>query len=137
MAIPQDEISLLIREWYYAASEGQIENFLDFFVKDERTVYFGTDPYELWYGYDQIRQNFEENFKTYGKWSIMSKNLIVHRTGDTAVFTDEVELAARYKESSFAEDARMTGVLILLDGKWKILQAHFSLGVPTSELLPG
>jgi ketosteroid isomerase-like protein len=137
MAIPKDELSLQIREWYYAASEGQVERFLDFFLKEEETVYFGTDPHELWYGYEQIRQNFEENFKTYGKWSIMSKNLQVFQAGEVAVFTDEVELAARFKESSFAEDARMSGVLIRRDGKWKIIQAHFSLGVPNSELLPG
>ncbi len=137
MAIPKDELSLLIRDWYYAASEGQAEQFLRFFVRDSRTSYFGTDPSEIWYGFEQIKENLEENFRTYGKWNIMSKNLRVHQTGDMAVFTDEVELSARLHESSIAEDARMSGVLVRENGEWKILQAHFSLGIPNSELLPG
>jgi ketosteroid isomerase-like protein len=137
MAIPSDELSLLIREWYYAASEGHVEHFLKFFVRDGRTSYFGTDPSEIWYGFDQIKENLEENFRTYGKWNIMSKNLRVHKTGDMAVFSDEVELSARFQESSIAEDARMSGVLVRENGEWKILQAHFSLGIPNSELLPG
>ena len=137
MGIPNDELSLLIRDWYYAASEGQMENFMNFFLQDDRTTYFGTDPHELWYGIRQVKENVEENFRTYGKWSIMSKNLVVHQFGEVAAFTDEVELAARLRESSIAEDARMSGVLIRKDGQWKIVQAHFSLGVPNTDLLPG
>jgi ketosteroid isomerase-like protein len=137
MVVPKDELSLFIRDWYYTASEGQVEAFLDCFLKDETTTYFGTDPHELWYGFDQIRQNMEENFRTYGKWTIMSKNLRVKRTGDAAIFTDEVELSARYGGSSIAEDGRMSGVLVLQNGKWKIAQVHFSLGIPNQELLPG
>jgi len=137
MAIPRDELSLLIRDWYYAASEGHVEQFLKFFVQDGRTGYFGTDPSEIWYGFDQIKANLGENFRTYGKWNIMSKNLVVHQVGDMAVFTDEVELSARFRESSIAEDARMSGVLVHENGEWKLLQAHFSFGIPNSELLPG
>jgi len=137
MPIPKDELSLLIREWYYAASEGKIEKFLDFFVKDDRATYFGTDPHEVWYGFDQIRANIEENFRTYGSWTIMSKNLQVHQIGDVAFFTDEVELSARLQSSSIAEDARMSGIVIHEKGAWKIVQAHFSFGIPNTDLLPG
>jgi ketosteroid isomerase-like protein len=137
MPIPKDELSLLIREWYYAASEGQIEKFFDFFVQDERATYFGTDPHELWYGFQQIRANVEENFKTYGSWTVMSKNLQVNQVGDVAIFTDEVELSARLQSSSIAEDARMSGVLVREKDGWKILQAHFSFGIPNTDLLPG
>lgn len=137
MVVPKDELAILVREWYYAASEGQVEQFLNFFLKDERTCYFGTDPGELWYGYDQIRANMEENFKQYKKWTIMSKNLVVHQFGEVAVFTDEVELSAHYGDTGIAEESRMTGVLIRHQGEWKILQAHFSLGVTNAELLPG
>lgn len=137
MAIPKDELSLLIRDWYYAASEGQGENFIGVFLQDPATTYFGTDPDEQWYGYDQIREHFEENFRTYGKWNIMSTNLQVHESGDFAYFSDEVELAARYKDSSFAELGRMTGTLLRRNGAWKLVQAHFSLGTPNRELLPG
>ena len=137
MVVPKDELSLLIREWYYAASEGQVDHFMSYFLQDENTTYFGTDPHELWYGYDQIRQNIEENFKTYGKWTIMSKNLRVQQFGDVAVFSDEVELSARYQASSIAEDARMTGILVRRQDTWKILQVHFSLGISNADLLPG
>jgi ketosteroid isomerase-like protein len=137
MVVPKDELSLVVREWYYAASEGQVEQFLSFFLQDASATYFGTDPHELWYGFDQIKENIEENFRMYGKWTVMSKNLQVHRIGDSAVFTDEVELSARYGGSSIAEDARMSGVLVLKEGKWKIAQVHFSLGIPNRDLLPG
>ena len=137
MVIPKDELSVLIRDWYYAASEGQVEKFLGYFLQDVRTTYYGTDPSEIWYGYDQIKVNMEENFRTYGKWTIMSKNLHVHQEGNAAVFTDEVELSARYGGSSIAEDARMSGALIRTNGEWKIVQAHFSFGIPNAELLPG
>jgi ketosteroid isomerase-like protein len=137
MAVPKDELSLLIRDWYYAASEGQVEAFLNCFLKDETTTYFGTDPHEVWYGYDQIKENVEENFRTYGKWSVMSKNLQVHQVGDAAYFTDEVELSARFGSSSIAEDGRMSGILVLKNGQWKIAQVHFSFGISNQELLPG
>jgi len=137
MVVPKDELALLIREWYYAASEGKVEAFLGYFAKSESTTYIGTDPNEIWYGYDQIKENVEENFRTYGKWTVMSKNLQVHKIGDAAIFTDEVELSARYGGSSIADDARMSGVLVLQGANWKITQVHFSFGIPNRELLPG
>jgi ketosteroid isomerase-like protein len=137
MVVPKDELSLIIREWYYAASEGKVESFLSFFHQNESTTYIGTDPHELWYGFDQIKENVEENFRRYGKWTVMSKNLQVHRVGDAAVFTDEVELSARYGGSSIAEDARMSGILTMQNGTWKILHVHFSFGISNQELLPG
>jgi ketosteroid isomerase-like protein len=137
MVVPKDELSLFIRDWYYAASEGQVDVFLSRFLQDDSTTYFGTDPHELWYGYEQIKENIQENFRTYGKWTVMSKNLQVHRVGDAALFTDEVELAARFGGSSIAEDARMSGVLVKKEGEWKIAQVHFSLGIPNRDLLPG
>lgn len=136
MVVPKDELSLLIRDWYYAASEAQQEAFLDFFLDSEETVYLGSDPQELWYGITEIRANFLENFKTYGKWTIMSKNLMVRQEGEVAFFTDEVEFSARLGGSSIAEDARMSGVLVKKDGKWKIAQAHLSFGIPNRQLLP-
>jgi ketosteroid isomerase-like protein len=135
--IPKDELSTLIRDWYYSASEGKMDQFLSFFAQDERAVYFGTDPDEQWYGSEQIRSFFEDLFRTYGKWTIMSKKLVVQQLGEGAIFSDEVELSARYGESSIAQDARMTGALIRQNGQWKVIQAHFSFGVPNSELLPG
>ncbi len=135
--IPKDELSTLIRDWYYSASEGQAEKFLAYFVQDSRTVYFGTDPDEQWYGYDQIGSFFEDLFRTYGKWSIMSKKLVIHQVGDVALFSDEVELCATYGASSIAQDGRMTGALLRQNGQWRIVQAHFSFGTPSSELLPG
>jgi len=137
MVVPKDELSLLIREWYYAASEGNVDAFLNYFVKDDSATYIGTDPSEVWYGYEQIKENVEENFKTYGKWTVMSKNLQVYKHGDTAYFTDEVELSARFGGSSIADDARMSGVLVFQNGAWKIAQVHFSFGIPNQELLPG
>jgi len=135
--IPKDEMSAVIREWYYSASEGQADKFLSFFSQDSRTVYFGTDPEEQWYGYDQIKSFFTDLFRTYGKWAIMSKNLNVHQFGDVVLFNDEVEISATHGASSIAQDARMTGALMKQNGQWKIIQAHFSFGTPSSELLPG
>jgi uncharacterized protein (TIGR02246 family) len=135
--IPKDEMSAVIREWYYSASEGQAEKFLSFFAQDPRTVYFGTDPEEQWYGYDQIKSFFTDLFRTYGKWAIMSKNLNVEQFGEIALFSDEVEISATHGASSIAQDGRMTGALMKQNGQWKIVQAHFSFGTPSSELLPG
>jgi len=137
MSLPTDELSLLIRDWYYAASEGRVDQFVSFFLQDRETIYYGTDPTEIWYGYDQIKSNFEENFRIYGKWTIMSKNLKIQQFEEVAIFSDEVELSARYEGSSIAEDARMTGTLIRRNNSWKIVQAHFSFGIPNKELLPG
>ena len=136
MAIPKDELSLLVRDWYYAASEGRAEEFLSYFLQDPSATYFGTDPDELWYGIQDIRSNFLDNFRKYGKWTIMSKNLQVQEAGDIAAFTDEVELSANLGDASLAEFGRMTGVLVRKDGKWKILHAHFSFGIPNRQLLP-
>jgi ketosteroid isomerase-like protein len=135
--IPKDELSTMIRDWYYSASEGRMDQFLSFISQDARAVYFGTDPDEQWYGYEQIRSFFEDLFRTYGKWTIMSKKFVVQQFGEVALFSDEVELSARYGGSSIAQDARMTGALIHQNGTWKIIQAHFSFGVSNSELLPG
>lgn len=136
MVVPRDELSLRIRDWYYAASEGQAEAFLNFFLKDDRTVYFGTDPGELWYGFDEIEANILNNFRKYGKWTIMSKNLVIQQYGDVATFTDDVELSVRHRENSIAEEARVSGALVRSDGEWKIVQAHLSLGIPNKKLLP-
>lgn len=136
MVVPRDELSLRIRDWYYAASEGQAEAFLNFFLKDDKTVYFGTDPGELWYGYYEIETNILDNFRKYGTWTIMSKNLVIEQYGDVAIFTDDVELSVRHHENSIAEEARVSGALIRSDGEWKIVQVHLSFGIPNKKLLP-
>lgn len=137
MVVPTDELAVLIRDWYYAASEGQTKEFLDYFVHDDRTVYFGSDPAEIWYGYEAVRQGLTENFGTYGKWTMMSKNLVLQQLGDSAFFTDDVELSVRHGGNSFAEDARVSGVLVRQDIGWKIIQVHVSFGVSNSKLLSG
>jgi hypothetical protein len=54
MPVPTDELSLFIRDWYYAASGaiGSISRFSD----SPETVYLGSDPQESWYGIGEIRQ---------------------------------------------------------------------------------
>lgn len=137
MVVPTDELAVLIRDWYYAASEGQTKEFFDYFLQDERTVYFGSDPGEIWYGYEAVRAGLMQNFGIYGKWTIMSKNLVVRQLDDSAFFTDDVELSVRQGGNSFAEDARISGVLIRTAGGWKIIQVHMSFGVPNTKLLSG
>jgi hypothetical protein len=136
MVVPRDELSLKIRDWYYAGSEGQVDAFLNFFLKDSKTTYFGTDPGELWYGFEEIETNLRENFRIYGKWTIMSKNLLVQELGEIAIFSDDVELSVRHGENSIAEEARVTGVLVRKDTDWKLLQVHLSFGIPNQKLLP-
>jgi hypothetical protein len=90
MPVPTDELSLFIRDWYYAASEAQSEAFLSFFLDSPETVYLGSDPQ----GPPGIASANFWHFKTYGKWTIMSKNgwFIKH---EMQHFSRIVEFSAR------------------------------------------
>ena len=117
------DVDVVLDDFHAAAAEGDADRYLAHFA--ENGVFFGTDPAERW-----TRQQFEPYVRdrfAEGGWTYVPRDrtVFVHDDGDTAWFDETIE-------SPSGTVARGTGVLVRVDGDWKIAQYNFSVPFPNS-----
>ena len=119
------EIDAVLDDFHLAASEADYERYFGHLA--DSSIFFGTDMSERW-----TKSEFEEYAKPYfddGRgWTYVAADRNVYVGTDVSWF-DEVVVNESYGE------LRGTGVLILEEGIWKIMQYHLTLPVP-NDLLP-
>jgi hypothetical protein len=95
---------------------------------------FGTDPGEYYTGLEAMLASLEEQAQTMPPgFGPEAGDPIGHRSGEIGWFTDRA--AAFVVPGMGRLPVRVSGVLAERDGRWKLLQLHFSLGVPNEEAM--
>ncbi|MDQ7013486.1 MAG: nuclear transport factor 2 family protein [Planctomycetota bacterium] len=90
-------------------------------------VFLGTDPTERW-TLEEFRAWAEPHFASGKGWTYhaVERHIDIAPDGKTGWF-DEVVRNAKYG------DLRGTGVLLLIDGEWKITQYNLAFPIPNDD----
>ena len=118
-------ISEVLDEWHQAAAKADFEAYFSKMAKN--AVFIGTDPTENWH-----KPEFKNWAKPYfdsGKaWDFTSleRNIFLGENGQIAWFNELLETQMGI--------CRGSGVMILIDGEWKIQQYVLSIAIPNEEV---
>jgi class 3 adenylate cyclase/ketosteroid isomerase-like protein len=132
------ELHEVARRFFSALLRGDIETMRSLWSRDESALSIGTDPEEWEYGGERILQSLESQFSTYGQhesqddpssWVIGDVHAWAEGSTGWAVDRSPATVADGSQRT-----ARANLVFRLEDGVWRVVLAHFSLGVPNEEV---
>ncbi|NUQ40702.1 MAG: nuclear transport factor 2 family protein [Calditrichaceae bacterium] len=99
---------------------------------DADMVNFGTDATERWVGWDALQASIEQQFAAFDNQQVSVRDQVIKvgASGTTAWYSQIMDwnLDAGGEVVNL-EGMRASGVWEKRDGKWKIVQMHFSVGV--------
>lgn len=99
---------------------------------DADMVNFGTDATERWVGWDALQASIEQQFSAFDNQQVSVRDQVIKvgASGTTAWYSQIMDwnLDAGGEVVNL-EGMRASGVWEKRDGKWKIVQMHFSVGV--------
>jgi len=117
----EEHINTTLNNWHNAAAEANFNNYFDLFTDD--AIFIGTDATEHW---------DKKAFQVYAKphfdkgkaWSFTALERHIYFSDDkkTAWFDELLNTQMKI--------CRGSGVLVLLNGKWKIKQYVLSMTIP-------
>jgi len=121
------DVAAVLDDFHDAASKGDGVRYFSHFAPD--AVFFGTDATERW-TLSEFREYALTRFETGTSWTYHPRDRHIFFSGDgrTAWF-DEVVVNAKYGA------CRGTGVLVELDGHWRIAQYNLTIPVPNAIAL--
>ena len=114
--------------FYDRVSANDVDSFDDVVIVDEPTLVIGTAPGE----FVRERQRLEFGFKTEGYGLEPGPDRRGYEEGSLGWAVDEPTLNM---PDGSAIKTRVTAVLRRDDGTWKLVHAHFSVGVPDEEVV--
>lgn len=112
----------VLDDFHEAASKADSARYFGHF--SEGAVFFGTDINERW-TLEEFQAYAGPHFRAGQGWTYVPQRRAVFFNGDTAWF-DETLLNEKFGLT------RGTGVLVKVDGTWKIVQYHLTLPVPNA-----
>lgn len=125
------ELRDLVLRFYQALAAGD-RSFLEQIISHQSGVLnIGTDPKEWWSGYDTFLKVAVAQFQEMGSSSrIVGADPQAYHEGSVGWVADRPSF-------EFPDGTqlpfRMTGVFHQEDGAWKLVQAHYSIGVANEE----
>lgn len=119
---PRDEIAGVLDRWHQAAAVADEDRYFDFLLDD--CVFLGTDATERW-NKKQFREFAHPHFARGKAWSFKAsaRFITIGPDGKSAWFDEKLETAN-------LGPCRGSGVLLLSQGRWKIVQYNLAIPVP-------
>ena len=102
------------------------------YAQDSDMIAFGTDLAERFVGWEDLEKSIKEMFAAFNDvtYEISNRTIKIGKSGDVAWFTEIQDIKLIMNEEKIElKNGRNTGVLEKRDGKWVIVQSHFSLPV--------
>ncbi len=118
----EEQVSAVLDDFHMAASEADSARYFGHFAP--YAVFHGTDITERW-TLHEFQSYAQPHFARGQGWTYLptERHVYVAKDGLTAWF-DEILVNEKFGET------RGTGVLVLMDGAWKVAQYHLTLPVP-------
>jgi ketosteroid isomerase-like protein len=133
---PSEEIRRVVERWIIAIAERDADAALGRLSENPDALIIGTDPAEWWHGQEARalwrRQLEELGPSSSATWEVPEK---VEAWEEGTVGWASLSTRVTSGERSF--DARLTCVLHLERGEWKLVQVHWSLPTPNVEAWGG
>jgi len=122
----------VIRQMWTSIGTGDAQAVSDLIAPVDEVLWIGTDPEEWWSGADEVKRVIEEQLRATGGFDVVGTDPAAFVDGDVAWVADRG--AIRLPDATEIP-LRATGVLRRLDGRWRIVQFHASVGVANEEVL--
>jgi hypothetical protein len=124
----QDLVDLLT-EFYRAAQTSDTSALERLISHSDAALMIGTDPKEWWSGYDDILRVFTAQSEEMGGFPVSRGDPVAYAEGTMGWIADRPTLGLPDGEI----EMRVSFVAHQEDGQWKLIQGHFSIGVPNEE----
>jgi hypothetical protein len=125
------ELETLTRRLYDAVSMGDISFFERHLSQGESCVVIGTAPDEWWTEYRSALDAIRAQMEAVGEAvSLIAGEVRAYHLGDVGWVADR----PIFKLGSTEVVCRHTSVFVREDGDWRIVQHHFSIGVPNEDV---
>ena len=118
-------IDSLINQWHHAAAVADENKFFGMMTEDG--IYIGTDSTERWKR-DELKQWSAKYFARDTAWDFtpISRNTVIGPGGQVAWFDELLD--------TWMGACRSTGIMIQMEGEWKIVHYHLSVAVPNDHI---
>lgn len=128
-AFELEQVNELLKRYYIALSERDIELLSDVMAHDEDMVNFGTDSDERWTGWSELEEIYRKQFEAITKYEISRHEQVVklNPSADTAWFSEILKARVEAMDDIYELSLRISGVLEKREGKWVIVHFHRSL----------
>ena len=127
---PSNELKALYVRSCEAISSGDYSFFERYFSNRDGVTAIGTDPTEWWSGYATITGVFKSQLKELSGLQLLADAPQAYRDGSIGWVAGQPIL----KFSDGTEmPVRLTAVFQKEENGWKIVQWHFSMGVPNED----
>jgi hypothetical protein len=121
------ELVALLQRYYAASAQGDT-TLLDLLIaRHPGTLVVGTDPDEWWHGGDQIVATWAAAWQERGGLPVEGSQPEAFRAGQVGWVADRALWRLPDRRTI---PFRLTAVFYRDGGVWRLVQAHFSLGVP-------
>jgi hypothetical protein len=121
------ELIALLQRYYAASAQGDT-TLLDLLIaRHPGTLVVGTDPDEWWRGGDQIVATWTAAWQERGGLPVEGSQPEAFRAGQVGWVADRALWRLPDRRTI---PFRLTAVFYRDGGEWRLVQAHFSLGVP-------
>ena len=125
------ELEDLTMQLYEAVSNADAAFFERYLSRSESCVVIGTAPGEWWEAYDAALEPIRTQMASVGdSVELLPGDVRAYREGEVGWVADQPTL----KVGSVASLCRHTSVFAREEGEWRIVQHHFSIGVPNDEV---
>jgi ketosteroid isomerase-like protein len=124
------ELEQLTRELYAAVSNADATFFEKYLSKSQTCVVIGTAPHEWWDNYQNALEAIRAQANVVGSaMDLVAGEVRGYCEGNVGWVADQPTIRLGAVEVK----CRHTSVFVQQDGKWQIVQHHFSMGVPNED----
>jgi ketosteroid isomerase-like protein len=131
----QADVRVVLQQWKDAYSQRDLDRALALIAPDEDVVAIGTGADEWRVGPEQVKAQMQRDFAQAEALSVAYEPLVISEAGAVAWVAGRASVQARADGQDLALTGRFTAVLERRDGRWLLLQTHFSL--PATEQAEG
>ena len=120
-------VQATLQSWKGAYAQRSLDRALAVIAPDDDVVGIGTGPDEWRVGPEQFRAQVERDFAQSEALSVDYEPLVVSEAGPVAWVAGRATVQARVDGQDLTLTGRFTAVLEQRDGRWLLMQVHFSL----------
>jgi ketosteroid isomerase-like protein len=131
----QSAVQATLQQWKDAYSRRDLDSALAVIAPDDDVVDIGTGPDEWRVGPEAFKAQLERDFAQSEALSVDWEPLVVSEAGPVAWVAGRATVQARVDGQDLTLTGRFTAVLEQRDGRWLLMQTHFSL--PAAEQAEG
>ena len=131
----QAAVQATLQQWKDAYSRRDLGGALAVIAPDADVVGIGTGPDEWRIGPEEFKAQLERDFAQAEALSVGYEPLVVSEAGPVAWVAGRASVQARVEGQDVALTGRFTAVLEQREGRWLLMQTHFSL--PAAEQAEG